>query len=293
MSNPKKQHYVPQVYLNFFAEESGFLNIYDREKDEFRKQTPAKAGYSTHFYTVEVNGEKDYSIEKMLANHVEGIYKPVIKKIENRESLTREDKESLAVFIAFQHLRTPAQRKNYNDMVDNFTKQVSKIAFEMQKVHGQLEGFDDDEIEFLGETIENEKYDVKVPKEHSLEFMLSFSEKLSHMLLNHNFAIIKASSKSEFITSDNPYCMVKEHWSPSWSGYGVVNTTKIFPLTPRYLLVLKDVGDNVVYMQLGKAEVREMNFTIASWSDRFLYSKNEFLLKSLVEKIKKKLIQSK
>ncbi|MDM5313849.1 DUF4238 domain-containing protein [Peribacillus frigoritolerans] len=293
MSNPKKQHYVPQVYLNFFAEESGFLNIYDREKDEFRKQTPAKAGNSTHFYTVEVNGEKDYSIEKMLANHVEGIYKPVIRKIENKEYLTRKDKESLAVFIAFQHLRTPAQRKNYNHMVDSVYKKFSKIAFQMQKVHGQLEGLDDVEIESLGEIFENEKYDVKVPKEHSLEFMLSFSEKLSHMLLNHNFAIIKASSKSEFITSDNPYCMVKEKWSPPWSGHGVVNTTKIFPLTPRYLLILKDAGDKMVYMQLGKAEVREMNFTIASWSDRFLYSKNEFLLKSLIVKIKKKLIQSK
>ncbi|MGD6992138.1 DUF4238 domain-containing protein [Sutcliffiella horikoshii] len=287
MSNPKKQHFVPQVYLNHFTDDSGFLHIYDRVKDEFRKQTPANAGYSKHFYTLEHNGEKDYSIEKGLATHVDNLYKPVMEKIKNKETLTQTDRENLAVFVAFQHLRTPAQRKNYNSMVDDFYKQTSKLIFSFKKAYGQLGELTEQESSALEETVENGKFDVQVPKEHSLQFMLEFSEEMSQMLSNHNFIIVEASSKSAFISSDNPYCMVKEKGEPDWSGYGIVNTAKFFPLSPRYLLVLKDPGNKVVYMKHDKATVRQLNILTAKWSDRFLYSHNEELLKGLVAKIKK------
>lgn len=291
MSEPIKQHYVPQTYLNYFTDKLGDLHIYLNNKDQFIKQTPRNAGYQKHFYTLDINGEKDYSIEKMLAEHVDNRYRPVIDKIENKETLTTTDKQNLATFIAFQYLRTPAQRRNYNDTIDDFYKQTTRIIFEMKKAYNQLDEYDNKEIEKLADILENEKYEIQVPKEHSLEFMLNFSDKMSSMLSKQNFIIIKASSKSEFITSDNPYCMVKENWSPEWSGYGIANTTKIFPLTPRYLLVLKDLGDKVFYMQIDKEQVREMNFLIASWSDKFLYSSNEYLLKSLVYKIRKKIKQ--
>ena len=52
--------------------------------------------------------------------------------------------------------------------------------------------------------------------------------------------------------------------------------------------MLKDPGDKTMYYRLNKSQVREMNMTIATWSDRFLFSSNETLLRSLVEKIKKR-----
>lgn len=286
MSNPKKQHYVPQVYLKRFTDDNRFIHIYDKVKDEFRRQTPANTGYSRHFYTVEVDGKKDYSIEKALALHVDTLYQPVMNKIVNKETLTFEDKEKLAVFVTFQHLRTPKQRNNYNQMVDDFYKQTSKIIFEMKKVHGMLDDFDPQVIESIEDIVKNERFIVDVPNEQSLLLMSELSGKMSAMLARHNFIIIEASSKSEFITSDHPYSMVKENWSPAWSGYGIVNTTKLFPLSPRFLLMLKDPGDKITYYRLNKSQVRDMNMTIASWSDRFLFSSNETLLRSLVEKIK-------
>jgi hypothetical protein len=288
MSNPKKQHYVPQVYLKHFTDDDGFIHIYDKEKDEFRRQTPANTGYSKHFYTVEVNGEKNYTIEKALALYVDTLYQPVMNKIINKETLTFEDKENLAVFVTFQYLRTPKQRKNYNRMVDDFYKRTSKIIFEMKKVHGLLKDLDPHEIDSLEDIVKNERFIVAVPNEQSLLLMLEFSKEMSAMLTCHNFIIIEASSKSEFVTSDHPYSMVKENWSPPWSGYGIVNTTKLFPLSPRYLLMLKDPGDKTMYYHLNKSQVRELNMTITSWSDRFLFSSNETLLRSLVEKIKKR-----
>lgn len=291
MSEPIKHHYVPQTYLKYFTDNSNNLNIYVKNKDQIIKQTPRNAGYQKHFYTLENNGEKDYSIEKMLAEHVDTLYKPIIEKIENQESLSKADVQNLAIFITFQSLRTPAHRKNYNGMIDDFYKQTSKIIFGLKKAHNQLGDLKSEEIEQIEHFLENENYEVQVPKEHSLESMLKYSEEMSVMLSNHNFLIVKASSKSEFITSDNPYCMVKEDWSPNWSGYGILNTSKYFPLTPRYLLALQGQGGNIGYSQLSKEQVRHMNFLIALQSDKFLYSSNEYLLKSLVGKIKKQLNQ--
>ncbi|MBU5214582.1 DUF4238 domain-containing protein [Heyndrickxia oleronia] len=292
MSDPVKQHYVPQSYLNYFTNESGNLHAYVKKSDRYIQQTPRNTGYQKHFYTLDINGEKDYSIEKMLAEHVDSLYKPVIEKINNNEPLTTTDKQNLAIFIAFQHLRTPAQRKNYDGSVDDFYKQVYKIIFEMKKVYNLHDGLNETEINQLQDIVQNEKYEVQVPKENSLKFMLDFSEKMSSMLSKHNFVILKASKKSSFITTDNPYCMVKENWSPEWSGYGIINTKKFFPLTPRYLLMLKDPGDKIFSISLSKDQVRHLNLIIAYWSDNFIYSHNEYLLKSIVKKLNKHAVEN-
>ncbi|PKF90561.1 hypothetical protein CW306_03390 [Bacillus sp. BA3] len=288
VSNPKKQHFVPQVYLNYFADEASYFNIFDKSLDKIWRQTPANAGYSTHFYTVEIEGEKDFFIEKLLAESVDSLYSRLIKKIEEKEPLTKNDKIDLSTFIAYQHLRTPAQRKNYNNMVISSHKKINKLVFSMKKNKGQLEDYTVSEIESLSDTFINGKYDVDVPKERSLGFMLDFSKEMTTMLSNHNFIILEASKRAEFITSDNPYCMVKEKWSENWSGFGVINTTKFFPLTPKYLLVLKDPGNKFEYMKVNKSDVRSLNRLIFSWADRFIFSRNSTLLDSLIDVHRKK-----
>jgi len=290
MSDPKKQHFVPQTYLSFFKDNSGYVHIYDKVKDEFRKQTPANTGYSKHFYTVETNGEKDFFIEKALAVKVDVLYNPLIEKINKEEIFNNEDKRNLGLFLACQYLRTPAQRKNHNSMIETTFKKITKITYGLKKHHGVLtDSMNNPEMESF---VENEEYTVDVPKEHSLELLMNFADEMGNMLSKQNIIIIKASHKSEFISSDNPYSMVKEEWVQKWEGFGVINTVKIFPLTPKHVLVLKDVGEKMIYIQhFSRDKVRELNFQIANWSDRFLFSNNELLLKGFVQKIKKRSIK--
>jgi len=41
MSNPKRHHFVPESYLNGFVDdESGFLNVYSKRSDLWRRQKP-------------------------------------------------------------------------------------------------------------------------------------------------------------------------------------------------------------------------------------------------------------
>ncbi len=290
MSNPKKQHYVPQTYLNYFKDVDGYVHIYDGIKDEFRKQTPANTGYSKHFYTVESNGEKDFFIEKALAEKVDVLYNPLIEKISRMEILNNQDKLNLGLFLACQHLRTPARRNNHNTMVEETIKNISKITYELKKYHGALsDEMNNPEIESI---IKNEAYTVEVPKEHSLKLLMSYADKMGTMLSKQNIIVQKASSKAEFITCDNPYSMMKENWVQPWEGLGVINTVKVFPLTNQYLIILKGFGERMIYTPpLSRSDVRGLNFQVASFSDRYLFSNNELLLRGLVRKIKKSIIK--
>lgn len=284
MNNPKKQHYVPQTYLRQFTEIQGNLYIYDKVKQEIRKQKPSAVGYNKHFYTVEIEGEKDYFIEKFLAEKVDVLYTDLLTKISNQSIFNSKDRYDLGLFLAAQYLRTPAQRKNYNQMIESNVKQIGKITYSMKRNTNQLKAEMKDE-EFA-RIIEKGDYDIKVPPENSLAFLVSFVEEMAEMLAKQNIVVLKASKKSEFITSDNPYTMVKEKWAAEWEGFGVINTTKIFPLSPQYLLLLKDVGNKMIYPPvISSKDIRVYNQQIATWSDRYLFARNEYLLRSLIKKM--------
>lgn len=283
MSNPKKQHYVPQTYLRQFTGDNGTLSIYDMVKKEFRKQKPSAVGYSTHFYTVEIEGEKDYFIEKYLAEHVDVLYPDLLLKISNKQIFNAADRKKLGIFLAAQYLRTPAQRKNYNRMIQQETKQINRLVHSARENLGQLT--DAMKNQKIAKVIKEGTYEVNVPKERSLYFLLSFIEEMATMLTKQNIIILEACKKSEFITSDNPYTMVKDKWARGLPGFGIINTTKVIPFSPKYLLLLKDVGDKVLYPQIvSSKEVRVYNQHITNWADRYLFAKNEYILKSMVHK---------
>lgn len=100
MSQPKRHHYLPQCYLEKFCK-NGLLNVFDRERKEFRVQTPINTALQSRYYTItEQDGSKYSGIEELLSS-IEGCTKPVLDKIDNRTKLSMEEKKILATFISF------------------------------------------------------------------------------------------------------------------------------------------------------------------------------------------------
>lgn len=280
MDKPKKQHYVPRTYLNQFSNEDGDIFLYDNVNQELRIQNHKNVGYNKHFYTVEINGEKDFFIEEYLANQVDVLYPFLLRKITNHEKFNADDKKKLGLYLAAQHLRTPYQRKNYNSMVERTTKEILSRVRKTSLSSNELIA------EEISELIKNEQINIGVPKEQSLAFLMSFVDEMADMLAKQNIIILTASKKSEFLTSDNPYVMVKEKWASKWSGYGIINTIKIFPISPKFLILLKDVGNKTIYRPISSSiDVRTYNQLIAMQSDRYIFSKNEKLLRSIYNRI--------
>jgi len=79
LKGPKRQHYLPRFYLDGFATD-GLVSVYDREKDEVRRQQPKDTAVIGRFYTMEdAQGRRRYEIEALLSEY-EGKASPVIKK---------------------------------------------------------------------------------------------------------------------------------------------------------------------------------------------------------------------
>ena len=69
LNGPKKQHVVPRFYLDGFCRD-GLLNVYDRQKNEFRIQTPHNTGAITGFYTfTDEDGRRRYDLEHLMSEY--------------------------------------------------------------------------------------------------------------------------------------------------------------------------------------------------------------------------------
>jgi hypothetical protein len=107
----KREHYVPKRLLEKFAVD-GLLEVYEiRTGVKFATHT-INAAVGSRFYDLRVNGE-DLSLEGWLAD-IEGLVCPILERlIEDPSALTTlsvQEREYIARFVAIQELRSPSQR---------------------------------------------------------------------------------------------------------------------------------------------------------------------------------------
>lgn len=117
----EKQHYVPRLYLNYFAtpesrqhpnKKRWQIYVHHKDTDETTSDPPIipEAAYGPWYYELENDEEK--FMENTLGD-IETLAGEVIKKINqtgNISWLIPRDKKRLANFMAAQHVRVPKQR---------------------------------------------------------------------------------------------------------------------------------------------------------------------------------------
>jgi hypothetical protein len=127
-TKPKRHHFLPEFYLTGFTRDN-YLWLYDRKKDEYRRQHPHNTAVIGHYYTVEnPRGEKDYSIEGFLSQ-IEGKAKSAIVKLDTGLGIAREERLDLAFFITLQLTRTPKFEREIERTADRAAKLLAKHAF--------------------------------------------------------------------------------------------------------------------------------------------------------------------
>ena len=115
MSEKKKQHIVPKVYLKWFCNNKWLLNFYDRKTWKYKEQKPENVWWIKHFYTIVwAEWEKDFTIEDYFSNEIENNIWDIFFKINKYEALSMDEKDKLALFVTFQFLRTEVFREWVN-----------------------------------------------------------------------------------------------------------------------------------------------------------------------------------
>jgi hypothetical protein len=292
MNKPKRHHYLPQFYLNFYCRGGG-LWLFDRERREYRQQTPKNTALKQHYYSTEAtDGEKDTRIEELLSI-VEGHAKIVIDKLVAREAITHNEKEELAIFVAFMIGRVPGFEKSVNEVHEQLIRHMCEVAFSDE---ARVQAIMDDRERDTGEKPEvsakdlvnfqkRGEYDIGIHRNASLELMLSLSMDLANYFQQMDWCVHHAPSKSTFITTDNPFVLIPpKHRGPRLYGTGIITpgAMKVFPLAPSACLVMYDHGNDISHRELDAPKVRSMNNILACHSDRFVIARDEVHLRSVV-----------
>ena len=117
-------HYLPQMLLEYFKEEN-IVWVYDRKRDQFRKQSPKNTALERSFYTfMDKKGKAHDAIEKMFAE-IEGHAKPIIYKIHNGDyAITQQEKMDLATFIAALYVRVPESLRRTERSSEAISKDI-------------------------------------------------------------------------------------------------------------------------------------------------------------------------
>ena len=244
----KKQHYVPQCYLEAWTMSSGNqVNVFDKIKKTSRVNNIEDVAEKNYFYDIDLskiikeeekeqygfNKEYDLSkadeqqyLENFFADNIEPKYKEFLKKLINFEYqddktnekqlfFTTIEKLCFSYFIAIQKIRLKNVRDSINDLSD-----MLKQAFEGYKLSPEVERM------------------INVSKEE-LPFihgkMICDEEKIVEMA--HNFAmkswvLVVNRTNSSFYTSDCPIGTIGhlENQSTIKNGLNSHGTIVYFPI---------------------------------------------------------------
>ena len=262
MSNPKKQHYVPQCYLREFADPKTFSEdepriwIFDRDGKNRRWDKIKNVLASNDLYTLRIKGQKSYVIEETLAN-LEGKYATVFReKIKNKLPLNEEEHIILCAFVSAMLQRT----LRHKDSLRQFYKELIERAEAMEKAHN----LEPKESNRLKQYLENS---------HKLGVFQVLPD-IAELLMKMSVAFLVAEKGAKYVTSDDPCNLFNPdlQWQRFYSpGLGQRNVQVTLPLSPEILLCLS--WSNLRgYILWDKSGVQEANRMVVGHCYKYFVS---------------------
>lgn len=297
LTGPKRQHYLPRFYLDGFSRD-GLVAVYDREKDEIRRQQPKDTTVIGHFYTMaDAQGRKRYEIEAMLSEY-EGKASPVIKKLAAKESINADERTDLAIFIALGAMRTPdvvdslslmnsdlvmrfvkATYKNVDDVANSLSKDPNYAGKSAEEVRI--------EAQLMVDMAQNDGIQVVTNEKWSVSTAIRMSFEVAPILAGRNWDVVhRHNDKKAFVTADAPVVLttLAPRDNNFWGvGFGNTDALVIFPLTQSCALLMHGSDGEFFHRQGSQEFVRRTNLSIAAHCQRFVVGRDEALLRSLAD----------
>lgn len=297
LQGPKRQHYLPRMYLRGFASDGG-LAVFDRRTGDLRRQTVENTAVETHIYTFEdAEGRRRYEIEELLSK-VESGLSGAIPRIEETNSVTAEDINYLLSFIAFAELRTPGAFEDAKRVTAGFADTLGRVVTQsVQRTMGTLASMYRDkgqhrseedlraEAERLVEFVRRGEYTIEVDSQAALMQCIRLWSSVVESLMRRDIRIIKpADARSHYITCDSPVVLEAQSGEDS-VGFGSDDAMIFFPLTSRCLILLTGNAGRVGTGLASPRQVERVNELLALSADRYVIAGESAMLESLTERL--------
>ncbi len=295
-SRAKRHHYLPQSYLEAFTGQDGLLSVFDREAKSFRRQQPKNTALQGNFYTITDNhGRKSDAIERMFAG-LESQACTVLRRLDARQTgWSEQERVSFAIYLAYFYTRTPAFDQEQTVVADHLYRAWMKANHPSAEVTRKWfqtfaektgEPVSDETVDDFFKTIQNDTYDLEVPRQHNIRLMIDGALHIAELLLTLNWTFVRAPQDIQFITSDAPFVIAPPPGENDWRAYGVLTPGAVstIPLSPNVCVVMEGEGGRDRYGHVGKDAVRRVNANVAQNSDRFIIARDQPYLERLVKR---------
>ncbi len=261
MTQPKRQHIIPQCYLRQFvdantpADQDPYVWVFERGTKKGKRRAPKNIFTETDFYTLKVkDGGKDYAIEKTLSQ-VESEYSLVFeRKIKQHLPLDDYEHVVLCAFVAAMLQRTAKQKKN----IEGFMEQVIEQLESIERAHGMP----------LKASVEwrREQQDA-----HKISLMQAIQE-ITPILAKMNLAFLCADRSVSFITSDAPCFFFNSQlqWQQFYGpGLGQRYVEVRLPLSPDVSVCFSWANNLRGYLGINQDLVHECNRMVFGHADAY------------------------
>lgn len=215
---PKNTHYIQQAYLRKFSSNSEIwkqrnrkdkarIYVFNKYKNSIETigNTPKELKYGQKIKSIAKDNEfYSLAMEQIMRRVYEKFVPPIFDKLIKNPKLanvTKAEKEIIVDYIILTWGRTKECRKAIKEM---YLKTVRIFA-----------------EDYKGKKLPNVTIEMdpqflrKFHEDHMMSFLAPFSnehKKLSHLLLNLHWKIIKTKFPSTFLTSDNPVVFFNSYY---------------------------------------------------------------------------------
>lgn len=291
---PRRHHFLPQSYLEGFTKD-GKVWIYDRSKNEFRRQTPKNIAFVRDFYAFEdTSGAMDYGLEKWFST-IEGKAKASIRDLEQKLEITPGARLHLAFYISLLMVRTPKFDREVQETADAMLKGIAKQAFQtvesaeiFARQYADRTGDSGVTGESLFRFVQDERFKVVTPRNNVLIAMLTLAERVTFDVAMMDWMVVHADPRTAFITSDEPIgYIVPQEFLPTGEpvlGLGSQKVVKIVPLSQSIALLLGKFGGGFGHFGFHRERVRDANLRIAVECGQHVIGCDETLLRVIVKR---------
>jgi hypothetical protein len=243
MSEPRKHHFVAQLYQRGFARQRGRswqVKVVNRYTGEGGIRSVRDAFAQRDWNTiVDDEGNKDFGVERLMAEHIEAPAAPALADLrEGRFPLPEWRREALAMFMSAQLSRGRIVRENLAESL----AEVSRMSVSLAAANYS----DEQWVEALGEVpLEDAKarlvknrdhFDIRPTNAALLQALLGSTEEIAGILHKRTWTLVHFPGRWLF-TGETPVI----HINPSGEqfGFGVVTAEQMYmPVSPSRALLL-------------------------------------------------------
>lgn len=285
----KNHHYVPQVYLKYFADknrknhEDKFLWVFEDPTVAPYRKSPKNICVEKYFYSFDDDEhEPDHELIENYLGGIETSASKILNDLYYGKQRCHDEKQRIlfARFVCFLHYRTAQSREFFRILLQNTIK--TRFVDEINKAGGYNEWVKkkDNLSGISGKDFFDSFNGMKIiPKKIlSTTTMLQASLKMIPFLVKRNWTFyVPKHAEDSFVTSDHPVILLNKNLAPHMMpGIALEKTDFVFPVNSRLFLIASFFTEER-YMEAPREQVVGFNRLVANKSYQYVFgSTNDF-----------------